>query len=602
MTNQWFLSLLEVSLTTSIVILTIKMLSFLINAHYAAKWKKLIWLIIAIRLLIPINFSIANAPIQVNIPDGNVLEDATQSTIDDKKADEVKEAVTLISDEATNSTVLPNQLTRDMKNRFTWMDAILIVWGSGCMIFLFYHIIGYLYFRKQILRWSRVSRLESANKIISELSTGMKLKKHLKVYECDRIASPSLMGFVFPILVIPSEHYSKEELTFIIKHELTHYKHGDLWYKLILLLANSVHWFNPVVYLLRKESDIDMEFSCDDAVIKGMSQDNKKTYGETILSCINKQKMRKVSLTTCFTDTTKNLKDRFNNIFNKGKKRSGRIIIFIILLFIVSISAMVVFTNESNKQTVSDELKWYGAKSLIFGQTKLPEELIGTSDEWTAFLESDKTIALVADIPSEDIYVYGLKENGEEEGTYTLHGIYIRQGSEIQVLDIDWGIYAEVPIIQYEDYDQDGTKELAMILRSASGTGIAFNDLHILEKNEEGGWTDHLFTAADWSDIINDRLTYQEQDGILTMAIDGEDTGLQIDIASLEKEWGNKLDAVSFGNVGEFSFKDGKILLQVQPIATVGNWVTPQSITDTYINMEVLYNNGFDLKNAFGSD
>ncbi len=601
MTNQWFLSFLGISFTTSIVILTVKMLSFFINEHYAAKWKKLIWLILAFRLLIPFNISITNAPIQVNIPSDIVFEDTTQPTLDKKNTDTVNDAATQVSKKAANAAELPNQVKRDMKDYFTWMDAILIVWGSGCMIFLFYHIIGYLYFRKQIVRWSRASALESANTIIAELSTSMNLKKHLKVYECDKIASPSLMGFVFPVLIIPSEHYSKEELTFIFKHELTHYKHGDLWYKLILLLANAVHWFNPIVYLLRKESDIDLEFFCDDEVIKGMTQDDKRAYGETILSCINKQQIRKVSLTTCFNDT-KTLKHRLKNIFNNGKKRSGRIIIFIILLFIAVISAMVVFTNEDKKPTASDKLKWYGQIRLISEQTKLPEDLIKTSDEWNSFLESDKTVALIADIPSEDIYVYGLKVNGEEEGTYTLHGICLRQGSEIQVLDIDWGIYGELPEIQYKDYDQDGMKEIAMILRSASGTGIAFNDLHILEKSQEGGWTDNLFTAANWSDIINNRLTYQQLDGVLTMAIDGEDTGLQIDIASLEKEWGDKLNSVSFTTVGEFSFKDEKIFLQVQPTATVGNWATPQSITDHYIQMEVLYKNGFDIKNAFVSE
>ncbi|QHI72165.1 hypothetical protein [Aminipila terrae] len=62
MSDQWLIWMLEVSLTTSVIILTVKLFSAFINKHYAAKWRKWIWLIIAIRLLIPVDFSTSSAP------------------------------------------------------------------------------------------------------------------------------------------------------------------------------------------------------------------------------------------------------------------------------------------------------------------------------------------------------------------------------------------------------------------------------------------------------------------------------------------------------------------------------------------------------------
>nr|WP_315021672.1 M56 family metallopeptidase [uncultured Aminipila sp.] len=601
MLHQLFLSIIEISIITSVIIVTVKILSYFIYKHYAAKWKKWIWLIIAVRLLIPIEFTFSGAPIQVNIPDtNNPFFISLTNPISPYKGTVQKSETEVLPEMSPVSDTQVEKFTDSVPEKnVPWMDITISVWVIGCFVFIVHHFVGYLYFRKQIFRWSRVLKEQRSYDIINDISTKFGIKKLVDVYVCDQIASPSIMGFFRPVVVIPSGHYSDEELTFIFKHELTHYRRYDLWYKMLLLLSNAIHWFNPMIYLLRYEAYVDLEFSCDDEVIKGMSTDVKKAYGETILSCINQQKMRKIALTTCFSDTTKTLKERLQNILSTRKKHNGLIIIFTILLLIVSTGAAVAFTGGEQNHKNADGFSWYGAVNLISKEIKLPEELIESDDDWNTFLGSDRTIALVADIPKEAIYVYGLKENGTEEGTYSLHGICIKQGNDIQVLDIDWGVYGELPKLQYEDYDNDGIKELAMISKSANGTGISLNDLHILERSNTNGWTDYSFGSDDWSDIINNKLAYQVEDGTLTIAINGEDTGDKINLKSLEEKWGYKLNSIYVGNYGEFNFKDGKIYLQVLPTASVDSWATPQLISETYIQMEVLYYKGeFELKNA----
>ncbi|MHC1723286.1 MAG: M56 family metallopeptidase [Aminipila sp.] len=607
MSNQWLISILEISLATSVIILIVKLFSSFLNKHYAAKWKKWIWLIIAIRLLIPVNFSFPLTPVEVNITDINDLYPFSSMTEISEGTNTMKQAgkevlPAMASNVHMQAENLNDKATEKHGKFISWMDITIFVWGIGCTAFIAYYIVGYLYFRKQILRWSRVLKNQNVHNIITSISNDINIKRQFDVYACDKIASPSLMGLIHPILVIPSVHYSDEELTFIFKHELTHYRRYDLWYKMLLLLVNAVHWFNPLIYLFRNEAYIALELSCDDEVIKGMSTNFKRAYGKTILSCINQQKLRQVALTTCFNDNTKTLKERLQNILCTRKKSNGFIIILIILLLTGSIGSTVVFAFDEHKPNVTDGFTWHGETNLIPKGLKLPEELIKDDNDWNKFLDSDRRIALVAEIPEEDIYVYGLKENGKEKGSYTLHGVCVRQGKDIQILDLFWGVYGDIPKLQYEDYDNDGIKELAMILRSANGTGIDLNDLHIFERTNTNGWTDYLFSSVDWADIINNKLEYQVQDGTLTIAINGEDTGDRIDLSSLEKEWGGKLNSVHVGNVGEFTFKDGKIYLQVLPAGFVANWATEQVITDKYVQMEVLYHGGFKLKNAFVSD
>lgn len=242
------------------------------------------------------------------------------------------------------------------------------------------------------------------------------------------------------------------------------------------------------------------------------------------------------------------------------------------------------------------ELKWYGETSLISEEMVLPNNIVNSDAALNDFLYSDSTVALLVEIPEENIYVYGLKENGtdgENDYLYYCHGICIRQGNEIQVIDIDWGIYRDIPQIQYEDYDDDGQKEIAMILRSASGTDLSLLDLHIFEKSDDGGLIDNYFT--DWAEQLYKMVTYEiDENRILKLYVEGIQFE-EVDISTLEDEWGEKFKELAFGNNVKIFFEDGKIYLQVYPMVNVGNWVTPQEITNVYFQTEVKYNNGYKL-------
>ena len=73
-----------------------------------------------------------------------------------------------------------------------------------------------------------------------------------------------IIGLFRPTLLLPHEGYQKIDLEVIIRHELVHFKRNDLWFKLLLVCANAVHWFNPVIYLMVREANRDIEISCDE--------------------------------------------------------------------------------------------------------------------------------------------------------------------------------------------------------------------------------------------------------------------------------------------------------------------------------------------------
>ncbi len=81
--------------------------------------------------------------------------------------------------------------------------------------------------------------------------------------------SPVMTGMISPVILLPDMAFTEEELSMILRHELVHWKRRDIWYKFVLLLANAVHWFNPLVWVMARQADQDIEISCDGAVLAG---------------------------------------------------------------------------------------------------------------------------------------------------------------------------------------------------------------------------------------------------------------------------------------------------------------------------------------------
>ena len=96
------------------------------------------------------------------------------------------------------------------------------------------------------------------------------------------------VGVLQPRLLLPRGDYGEEELTFILRHELTHIHRRDLWYKLVLLLAQTVHWFNPLVWLMVRQAEADIELTCDDAVMAGRDGGDRRAYSEALLKSLHR--------------------------------------------------------------------------------------------------------------------------------------------------------------------------------------------------------------------------------------------------------------------------------------------------------------------------
>ena len=110
-----------------------------------------------------------------------------------------------------------------------------------------------------------------------------------KMYVCDGMSSPFVMGFRQPILFAPREAL-REDGYLMFLHECVHMKHRDTQYKLFLLVMNRLLWFQPLAYLARHLGFRDVEVDCDETVVEGKSEEERLSYGQFLIDSLRRAK------------------------------------------------------------------------------------------------------------------------------------------------------------------------------------------------------------------------------------------------------------------------------------------------------------------------
>ncbi|MDR1158759.1 MAG: M56 family metallopeptidase [Oscillospiraceae bacterium] len=341
--NAFVAGLLLTSLTTSLLVLPLKLLTGYLGKRYTPKWKYWAWLALSLRLLIPIAAAAPRAPIQIPIPALRIERPLPA-------ADPAAPALTgaLSTQNSALSTPAPqapapvpaqNALTEELSTQHSKLStpraSAAHVWLLGVVCMAVYHILGYGLGRRRLLRWSVPAGESAAGAVYAWLAQEMDIQKPPRLYISRRAAGPLLTGLVKPIIVLPHGSDSEAELRLILRHELTHSKRRDVWYKLLLLTVNVLHWYNPLVYLMRREAEEDLELVCDRETTKSQTFAEKQEYGGVILKTASEKRVHS-AMSTSFPSTAKILRRRLENLL-AGQKKSG-VIPFCAFLLLVGVT------------------------------------------------------------------------------------------------------------------------------------------------------------------------------------------------------------------------------------------------------------------------
>ena len=339
--TEIFLSFFSVSLSAGLAVAVLMLFAPYFGRRYAAKWKYLIWIFLALRLLVPLNGANMQ-PLTKLLSQGDDLsavkrQEAAADASDDKPQPTGRILVEIPAQLTTPIAAQPDQSNAGI----TPLDLAAFVWAAGGMVFLSVHLISYFCLKRLVQKKGKRPGNARITRQLSVLKRELRVGRAVRVVEYCGADSPMILGFFHPVLVLPEETYSEGELFFILKHELVHLKRRDVYGKLLFVMANAVHWFNPLVWILRKEAAVDMELSCDERVTQGADDAVRRAYTETLLSMLQKQCARRCALSTQFYGGKDIMKKRFQNILINRKKKNGIAVLMAAMLLTGALGTLI---------------------------------------------------------------------------------------------------------------------------------------------------------------------------------------------------------------------------------------------------------------------
>lgn len=393
MLKNVFLSVFEISLSTGLAVLALILLAPFLNRHYVAKWRYWIWVLFALRLIIPFKGTESIV---------GTLAQAAASAVSAPVAGDIYTPPAGASLSQGIVLEIPAQMTMPIAPQagdnhtagITPLDIAAVIWLAGCVAIVFLNIFIYRHYMGQVLKRGIPIDDSDILDMLQELKEELRIRRKLSVIRYSGAASPMIIGFGRPMLVLPEEAYRPEELAFILKHELVHLKRGDVYVKLLLMASKAVNWFNPVIWMMQKEAVADMELSCDERVVQGTNYSVRRAYTETLFSTLNRVCAKKVYFSTQFYGRKQIMKKRFLNILTKPQKRNGLFILAFAMILGICVETTFICAAgnaEAGQETTLAYIRGFDGENISFDAVEWVEvpseraaELGITEDDWAA--------------------------------------------------------------------------------------------------------------------------------------------------------------------------------------------------------------------------
>lgn len=344
MIQELFLSILEVTLGVSVVIVVLLLALPLLRRYFSARARCAVWVLLAVRLLLPFNLSLPSAPIVLQGPEtvsqsadwravlpGLAQSDGT-SALPRPGGEPVGEPSGQAGDDAPDA---PSAATA-----LSWQQMLIAVWLTGAAGLFTVRLACGVRLRRSIRRWARPVERAGTLDCYRAALTAAGVEHGPRLLYCPCVGTPMLAGWFRQSLLLPRLDYAPEQFEMIFAHELAHRRRGDLFWQLLLTLAACVHWFNPLIHLLARQARRDIELACDDEVVRGTDEGYRRRYCEMMLDSASGRKPPYSLATTRFSDGKQTLRERFRNIFDTRRKRQGLWIGLAVVLTAVLVCAL----------------------------------------------------------------------------------------------------------------------------------------------------------------------------------------------------------------------------------------------------------------------
>lgn len=348
--EQVFITLLNASITAGYLVLAVLLLRPILKK--APKFIRcILWGLVGIRLVLPFSLEsiLSLIPNAEPIP-SEIVTTATPT---------VQTGLTFFN-HAVNPILIQSMApapTDTVTPMQIFMGIAWKVWLAGMIAMVIYSVFSFLLLKRKL----REGVTEGGN-----------------IWLCDRISSPFLLGLFRPRIYLPSD-LADADKDYVLAHERAHIRRKDHWWKPLGFLLLTVYWFNPLMWVAYIFLCRDIEFACDEKVIKELGDDHKASYSQSLIRCSVPKKM----ISACpVAFGEEGIKGRIKSVLNYKKPAFWIILIAIFLCIVVAVCFL---TNppktEESQNTPTNEYRFRATVVEIYDDSLLVKPLEGTEME-----------------------------------------------------------------------------------------------------------------------------------------------------------------------------------------------------------------------------
>ncbi|MBP3378636.1 MAG: hypothetical protein J6L96_07790 [Clostridia bacterium] len=332
-----FFEIARMSLSASIVAVAVILIKLLLKK--APRWIHcLMWMLVAVRLVCPFAIESSFSVMPSKSPIDNSTYQSYEQVFDNEQiipiipsgyGESITEQPNIQNGSACEKA--PLYIEPQVEKERSWQEISSWIWLAGALLMAAYGIGSYLRFRKKVSPSIHVQD---------------------KVYICDYIDSPFILGLICPRIYIPSS-LSERERDHVTAHEMAHIKRCDHLWKPLGFALLALHWFNPLIWLAYILLCRDIEIACDERVIGGMDTYHRREYTTVLLSCSIQRRM----ISACplaFGEVS--VKWRIKNVLTY---RKPTLLIIIAAVVAVTVASVCLLTDpvsaQENNEIPDDE-------------------------------------------------------------------------------------------------------------------------------------------------------------------------------------------------------------------------------------------------------
>ncbi len=355
-----FRMVLTTSLYASIAGIIILMLKTVLKNKISPKWHYIIWIVLIVKLIIPFGPQSAVSLF-------NALPKVSQDMNFTYTYKQFHKSVAFMQEKKTHIPAILKVQDTSLSFAAAAERSMPYIWLFGMVL-----TIGWLAYADCLLR-RRLKKAgafvpQSISLIFEDCKGRTNIRKTIKIMIQDAISTPAVFGLLRPRILLPPSilNLSGKEISYILLHELAHYKRKDLLANCLLLVLQAIHWFNPVIWYCFKKIRQDMEVAADERALALLEENEQKEYGKALLAVLEGFNSSKLAPRLLgMADDRKNIERRIRMIkmtqFFKSKRRMA---IMIGSLCVAALSG-ILLTSGLTRSNVVPESAAYNAEVLL---------------------------------------------------------------------------------------------------------------------------------------------------------------------------------------------------------------------------------------------